>query len=342
MRKILKIGMIGAGRIAYVHIKKVNESRAARVTAIADPKIELARGLASEFDIPDAFPDYRNILEDATIDAVIVCSPTSTHADICMEAARAGKHIFCEKPVDQSVEKILETIDVIKKSGVKMQIGFNRRFDHNYTRIRDLARTGRLGDIKMVKITSREPESPPVDFIPTSGGLLLDMAIHDIDMARFQAGSEIAEVYAQGGVLVDPAIGEAGDIDTALMSLTFENGAFGVIECCRKTSYGFDQRVEVFGTKGMALADNDRLTNVQLAMEDGVLLDKTPFFFLERYDETFGVEIRAFIECVLEDRPVPVTIEDGLRPVVVAYAAMRSMKEHRPVRPDEILQIFHR
>ena len=194
----------------------------------------------------------------------------------------------------------------------------------------------------MVKITSREPESPPVDFIPTSGGLLLDMAIHDIDMARFQAGSEIAEVYAQGGVLVDPAIGEAGDIDTALMSLTFENGAFGVIECCRKTSYGFDQRVEVFGTKGMALADNDRLTNVQLAMEDGVLLDKTPFFFLERYDETFGVEIRAFIECVLEDRPVPVTIEDGLRPVVVAYAAMRSMKEHRPVRPDEILQIFHR
>ena len=253
-----------------------------------------------------------------------------------MEAAKAGKHIFCEKPIDTSVAKILETERVVKEAGVKMQIGFNRRFDHNFRKIHELAKNGDLGEIQIVKITSRDPEPPSAEYAAASGGMFLDMTIHDFDMAAYQAGSPVEEVYAVGAVTVDPAIGEAGDIDTAIISLKFENGAIGVIDNCHQAVYGYDQRVEVFGTKGAAAADNDTETNVTVSTKEAVTKDKPLFFFLERYMQSFGDEVREFIKAIQNGTEVPVTIQDGLQPIKIAQAANLSMKEHRPVKLSEI------
>ncbi len=336
MEKV-RVGIIGAGRIGRVHSKSLtNNVPEAELVAISDKFVESAKKAAVEFGIPNYYEDYHKILEDPTIQAVFVCSPTNTHADIAMEAAKAGKHIFCEKPIDTSVAKILETERVVKEAGVKMQIGFNRRFDHNFRKIHELAKNGDLGDIQIVKITSRDPEPPSAEYAAASGGMFLDMTIHDFDMAAYQAGSPVEEVYAVGAVTVDPAIGEAGDIDTAIITLKFENGAIGVIDNCRQAVYGYDQRVEVFGTKGAASADNDTETNVTVSTKEAVTKDKPLFFFLERYMQSFGDEVREFIKAIQNGTEVPVTIQDGLQPIKIAQAANLSMKEHRPVKLSEI------
>ena len=262
----VRIGIIGVGRIGSLHAKSIQSNITnGEVTAISDIMIQTAEKAAHENGIPVYTTDYQTLLKDPEIDAVLICSPTNTHADIAMEAAKAGKHIFCEKPVDLSIEKILEAKAVVQKCGVKMQIGFNRRFDHNHKRIRDLSLAGALGDIHVVRITSRDPAPPPISYIKVSGGLFTDMTIHDFDMARFQTGSEVYEVYAHGAVLVDQAIGEAGDVDTAVIVLKFENGAMAIIDNSRKAVYGYDQRVEVFGSKGMAAGRNDTPSTVELA-----------------------------------------------------------------------------
>jgi len=277
-------------------------------------------------------------LNDPTIQAVLICSPTNTHADIAMEAARAGKHIFCEKPVDQTVSKILETKKLVEENAVKMQIGFNRRFDHNFRKIKKLRDDGTLGEIQIIRITSRDPEPPSPEYAKTSGGMFLDMTIHDFDMACYQANSEVDEVYAMGAVTVDPEIGKAGDIDTAIVTLKFKNGAMAVIDNCRKAVYGYDQRVEVFGTNGAAASENDRETMVKISSKDAVCEDKPLFFFLERYMQSFRDEIKSFINAILNDRPVEVNIDDGLRPILIAIAANKSMKENRPVKISEVME----
>ncbi|HPG21023.1 MAG TPA: inositol 2-dehydrogenase, partial [Flexilinea sp.] len=282
--------------------------------------------------------DYHAILNDPTIQAVLICSPTNTHADIAMEAARAGKHIFCEKPVDQTVSKILETKKLVEENAVKMQIGFNRRFDHNFRKIKKLRDDGTLGEIQIIRITSRDPEPPSPEYAKTSGGMFLDMTIHDFDMACYQANSEVDEVYAMGAVTVDPEIGKAGDIDTAIVTLKFKNGAMAVIDNCRKAVYGYDQRVEVFGTNGAAASENDRETMVKISSKDAVCEDKPLFFFLERYMQSFRDEIKSFINAILNDRPVEVNIDDGLRPILIAIAANKSMKENRPVKISEVME----
>jgi myo-inositol 2-dehydrogenase/D-chiro-inositol 1-dehydrogenase len=333
----IRIGIIGAGRIGALHAKSIqNNIPNAEVVAISDVIAQAAENAARENGIHVYTTDYRELLDDPEIDAVLICSPTDTHAGIAIEAAKAGKHIFCEKPVDLTIEKILETKAAVEKSGVKMQIGFNRRFDHNHKRVRELAQSGELGDIHIVKITSRDPGPPPSDYVTVSGGLFMDMTIHDFDMARFQAGSEVYEVYAHGAVMVDKAIGEAGDVDTAVVVLKFENGAIGIIDNSRKAVYGYDQRVEVFGTKGMAAGRNDTPSTVELANAEGVLSDKPLYFFLQRYMESFTAEMKSFVNAIQNDTPVEVDIEDGLRPVIIAQAALKSMKENRPVRCDEI------
>ncbi len=338
MSKKINIGIIGAGRIGYVHAKSIAHIvQDAVAGAISDVNLEAARRVADEFSIPRVYDDYREILADKSIDAVLICSPTNTHADISMEAARAGKHIFCEKPVDLTIAKIIEAGRVVRECGVKMQIGFNRRFDHNFARVRGLVESGALGDVAVIKITSRDPAPPSPEYAAVSGGLFLDCTIHDFDMARYQAMSEVVEVYARGAVTVDPAIGEAGDIDTAVVTLSFANGAIGVIDNCRRASYGYDQRLEVFGSKGMAAIENDRETTVTIATGNGVCADKPLYFFLERYMQSFAEEMRQFVDAVLHDKPVPVTIDDGLKPVAIALAAKLSLKENRPVRLDEIL-----
>jgi myo-inositol 2-dehydrogenase/D-chiro-inositol 1-dehydrogenase len=335
--KEFNIGVIGAGRIGTVHARSITYYvPRAKVTAVSDPALERAQALVAELGIPAAVADYKEILRDPSIDAVLVCSPTNTHADVCVESARAGKHIFCEKPVDLTIERILLTKEACEKAGVRLQIGFNRRFDHNHARVRELVSSGALGKPEIVKITSRDPAPPSPEYAASSGGLFIDMMIHDFDMAQFLAGSPITEVYAQGAVLVDPEIGKAGDVDTAVVLLKFENGALGVIDNSRRSAYGYDQRVEVFCEKGMASDENDADTTVRMSMASGVTADKPLHFFLERYMASYTEEIRQFIEACTANKPVPVNIDDALSPVVAAKAAKLSLDEHRFVRCDEI------
>ncbi|HRY20536.1 MAG TPA: inositol 2-dehydrogenase [Flexilinea sp.] len=335
----IRVGIIGAGRIGRVHAQSIAFGiLEAEIVAISDPFIENAERAARDFAIPAIYADYHAILNDPTIQAVLICSPTNTHADIAMEAARAGKHIFCEKPVDQTVSKILETKKLVEENAVKMQIGFNRRFDHNFRKIKKLRDDGTLGEIQIIRITSRDPEPPSPEYAKTSGGMFLDMTIHDFDMACYQANSEVDEVYAMGAVTVDPEIGKAGDIDTAIVTLKFKNGAMAVIDNCRKAVYGYDQRVEVFGTNGAAASENDRETMVKISSKDAVCEDKPLFFFLERYMQSFRDEIKSFINAILNDRPVEVNIDDGLRPILIAIAANKSMKENRPVKISEVME----
>ncbi|MDP3178410.1 MAG: inositol 2-dehydrogenase, partial [Spirochaetaceae bacterium] len=328
----------GAGRIGKIHAENIaNFMPQARLKTIADvaltPAIEAwAKGLGVQV----VAKDPAVIFDDGEIQAVIICSSTDTHADFVVRAAKSGKHVFCEKPVDLSVAKVQAALAAAKKAGIKLQVGFNRRFDHNFRKVRDLVESGAVGEPHVIKITSRDPAPPPPSYAAVSGGIFLDMTIHDFDMARFQAGSDVEEVYAAGAVLVDPAIGAAGDIDTAIITLRFKNGALGVIDNSRRATYGYDQRVEVFGSKGAAAAENDAASTVRLSNDAGVSSDKPLYFFLERYKEAFISEMRAFVDAIAKGTPVPVSGEDGLQDLLVALAAKKSLSEKRPVRLSEI------
>ncbi|MFP3090060.1 inositol 2-dehydrogenase [Treponema sp. TIM-1] len=334
----LRMGVIGAGRIGKIHGENIARFiPQARLEGLADINLtaeqeKWARGLGVRI----LSKDPGDLLADPGIDAVIICSSTDTHADLIIAAAGAGKQIFCEKPIDLSVPKVKTALAAAKKAGVKLQIGFNRRFDHNFRRIREYTLAGEIGQVQLVKITSRDPAPPSPAYVAVSGGIFIDMMIHDFDMARFQAGSEITEVYAAGAVLVDPEIGKAGDVDTAMVTLGFANGAIGLIDNSRKAVYGYDQRVEVFGSKGAALAENDLPNTVKLYTEQGVTGEKPLYFFLERYKGAFIDEMLSFTEAVLQNKPVAVTGEDGLENMYAALAAGKSLKEKRPVLVEEV------
>ena len=334
--KKLKVGIIGAGRIGQVHAKSITyHIPQAEIIAISDIFVEGAKKVAEELGIENYYQDYHEILNNPEIEAVLICSSTDTHADIACEAAQAGKHIFCEKPVDLTVAKIKKVIDAVNKAGVKLQIGFNRRYDHNFAHIKALADEGKLGELQTIKITSRDPEAPPIEYVKVSGGIFLDMTVHDFDMARF-IGGEVDEVYANATVMVDKAIGEAGDVDTALVALKFKSGAIGVIDNCRRACYGYDQRLEVFGSGGQASAANDTPTNVAYINENGNVTDKPLYFFLERYMQSFTDEMNEFIDAVLNDKDTKTTVNDGLEALRLGLAAKLSVKEHRPVKLSEI------
>ncbi|MBZ4644512.1 MAG: iolG, partial [Clostridia bacterium] len=257
MSKKIKVGVIGAGRIGKIHAQSVTyHIPEAEVKTIADVYADKIKDWAHSLGIENVTNDYHDILNDPEIDAVLICSSTDTHSQITIEAAKAGKHIFCEKPIDYDLDRIHAALKAVEEAGVKFQVGFNRRFDHNFKQVRELIKAGKIGEPHIIKITSRDPEPPPVEYVKVSGGIFLDMTIHDFDMARYLSGSEVEEVYAQGAVLVDPAIGEAGDVDTAVITLKFKNGAIGIIDNSRKAVYGYDQRVEVFGSKGCVTVSN--------------------------------------------------------------------------------------
>lgn len=335
--KTYNVGIIGAGRIGKVHAQSIkNLIPNANVKSVMDVYLDGVQEWADTMGIKEVYGDYNEILNDPEIDAVLVCSSTDTHAEISIAAAKAGKHIFCEKPIDYDLGRIDKVLEAVEASGVKFQVGFNRRFDHNFARVNSVTKDGVIGDPHVIKITSRDPEPPPVSYVKVSGGLFLDMAIHDFDMARFQAGSEVTEVYAVGSSLVDPEIGKAGDVDTAVTTLKFENGAIAVIDNSRKAVYGYDQRVEVFGSKGAIKAENDGETTTVLSTEAGVMSDKPLYFFLERYMASFAEEMRQFFECIEEDTEPPVGGVDGLNAVVIGLAATKSVKEGRPVKISEI------
>ena len=338
MAKKLKVGIIGAGRIGKVHAESIAyHIPSAEVVTVTDPYMnDESEAFMKELGVKNIGKDYKDIINDPEIDAVIICSPTTTHSQYSMEAARAGKHIFCEKPVDMDIERIKETIKVVKESGVKFQVGFNRRFDHNFMGIKDLVNKGKVGDVHIVRVTSRDPAPPPVEYVKVSGGLFMDMTIHDFDMVRYLSGSEVTEVSAFGTVLVNPAIGEAGDIDTAVINLKFENGALGIIENSREAKYGYDQRAEVFGSKGAVKTSNDTKSSAVLSTAEGVSSEKPLYFFLERYMESFTEEKRQFFDAILNDTEVPVGAVDGLKPVLIAKAALMSVKEGRTVKLSEV------
>ncbi|MBQ8972047.1 MAG: inositol 2-dehydrogenase [Clostridia bacterium] len=328
MSKKLRIGVIGAGRIGKLHSNNlVSRVPNAELAAISDVYEPAAKELAEKLGVANYYNDYHKILEDPTIDAVFICSSTDTHSPISIEAAKAGKHIFCEKPIDHDLDKIKNVLDEVKKAGVKYQVGFNRRFDRNFKHVHEVVKNGGIGDVQIVKVTSRDPEAPPLSYVKVSGGIFVDMTIHDFDMVRYLSGSEVEEVSAVGTCLVNPEIGEAGDVDTCIITLRFANGALGVIDNSRQAVYGYDQRIEVFGSKGCITADNETPNNTVLYTADGVTKEKPLWFFLERYNDAFIAEECAFVEACLNDTDTAVGAFDGLQPVLIGLAAKESCEK---------------
>ena len=336
---MVKVGIIGAGRIGRVHITSITTRVPnAVIKTVADPFLtEETADWAKSMGVEKTTKDYKEIIEDPEIDAVLICSSTDTHSPISIEAIKAGKHVFCEKPIDHDVDKIMEVIKALEGTGLKYQVGFNRRFDHNFQSLQETVAQGKIGTPQIIKITSRDPEPPSIDYVKVSGGMFLDMTIHDFDMARFLAGCDAEEVYVQSANLVDPAIGEAGDVDTAVITLTMENGAIAVIDNCRKAVYGYDQRAEVFGSEGMAAISNDSQSTTVISNAQGVTGEKPMFFFLERYMDAYGKEITAFIDAIEKGKDTPLNVYDGLKPVLMGLAAKKSSQEHRPVKISEIM-----
>jgi myo-inositol 2-dehydrogenase/D-chiro-inositol 1-dehydrogenase len=329
MKNTVKLGLIGAGRIGRVHAENLAyRIPEAKLVAISDVFVEAAERLAGELGVPAAYQDHRRILEDPSIDAVLICSSTDTHARFIEEAAQAGKQIFCEKPIALDLAAIDRALAAVEQAGTKLMIGFNRRFDPNFRRVHDMVAAGEVGELHLLRITSA--------YVQVSGGIFLDMTIHDFDMARYLVGSEVERVYAAGGVRVDPAIGEAGDVDTAVVTLHFADGTLGVIDNSRQAVYGYDQRVEVFGSGGVASADNAYPNTVVVSDARQVHRDLPLNFFMERYTESYVNEMRAFVACIVEDSAPPVSGRDGHIAVVMGYAAKRSLAEGRPVALSEV------
>ncbi len=333
----LNLGLIGVGRIGKVHAEHLRyRIPRANLAVISDVNVEAARACAERLGVARVEADHHALLNDPAIDAVVICSPTDMHATMIEEAANAGKQIFCEKPIARTLREIDQALDAVAKAGVKLQIGFNRRFDPNFARVRKAILAGEIGEPHLLHIISRDPGPPPIEYVKVSGGMFLDMTIHDFDMARFLIGGEVEEVYAAGAVRVDPAIGEAGDLDTALVTLKFKSGVLCVIDNSRKAVYGYDQRVEVLGSAGGAAVSNNHPNTAVISDAACVRRDLPLNFFMDRYLESFLVEVTDFVNAVLDGKQTPVTGVDGRAAVAVGIAARRSHEENRPVRLEEI------
>lgn len=338
MSKVLRIGLLGTGRIGKLHAENVqNFIPNAKIVVAADPFMsEAVEQWAKEIGIERLSKNPEDVFNSTDIDAVFICSSTDTHAEFIIKAADKGLHIFCEKPIHTDISKIKEALEAVEKAKVKLQVGFVRRFDKSHKAVRDTVASNRLGKPYVVKVCSRDPEAPPMEYVKVSGGIFADMMIHDFDMVRYLSGSEVTEVYAVGACLVNPAFADYDDVDTAIVTLKFANGAIGVIDNCRQAPYGYDQRVEVHCEKG-CVQDNNNLENVAyISDKDGVVSAKPTWFFLERYNDAFVFEVKEFVKAVLEDGDLLVTGKDGLEPVRIAIAAKKSLAEGRPVRLDEI------
>ena len=338
----VRLGMLGAGRIAQTHLKTLaTRIPDADVEIIADPFGNVAAETAREFGIPRHTSDHRDVLEDESIDAVIICTTTNTHAPLMEEAARAGKHIFCEKPIDLDVARIDQALAAVKDAGVRLQVGFNRRFDPNHRRVRQAIEAGEIGDPHILHVISRDPYPAPMSYTRNSGGIFVDMTVHDFDLARYLIGSEIEEIYATGTINIVPELAELGDLDTTLLIMRFQNGVLGMIDNSRKAVFGYDQRVEVFGSGGSAKTDN-RYDNAVTISDGASIRRDTPYeFFMERYTESFAREMESFVRALTEGTPIEVDGFDGRMPVVMGVAAFLSHERGRPVRMEEIENAFY-
>ncbi|MBH0236627.1 inositol 2-dehydrogenase [Methylobrevis albus] len=329
VRSGLRLGLLGAGRIGKVHAGAIAATPGAILVAVADAVPAAAEALATAAGAE--VRDVDAIMAATDIDAVLITTPTDMHATMIEQAARAGKAIFCEKPVDLSVTRVRECLAVVAETGAKLMVGFNRRFDPNFIEVRRRIEAGAIGDVEMVSITSRDPAPPPVAYIGRSGGLFRDMTIHDFDMARWLLGEEPVSVFAAASNLVDPEIGAAGDFDSASIILTTTSGKIAQISNSRRATYGYDQRIEVLGSKGMVSAENLRATTVEIATADGYRREPLLDFFMTRYTQAYANEIAAFLAGVAAGTPLDPSGEDGLKALLIADAAMRSVAEGRAV-----------
>ena len=325
----MKIGLLGCGRIGQVHAKSIAHLDGVEVSAVADAFAAPAETLAASTG--SVVLGSEALIQSADVDAVVIGTPTDTHYDLIHQAAAAGKAIFCEKPVDMSADRIRDCMEAVAKANVPFLTAFNRRFDPNFAHVQSRIAAGDIGAVEIVTIQSRDPSPPPVSYIKSSGGLFRDMMIHDLDMARFLLGEEPISVYAVGAALVDPAIGEAGDVDTAAVTLTTASGKICQISNSRRASYGYDQRIEVHGADGMLRAENMLENTVQLATSEGFRAAPAQHFFLERYAEAYRREMAHFVSAVRDGTPVSPSIEDGLRAQVLADAAAESLEKGTPV-----------
>jgi myo-inositol 2-dehydrogenase / D-chiro-inositol 1-dehydrogenase len=331
----LRIAVLGVGRIGKLHADLIHSMTEASVAMVQDVHEPSAAATGAALGVRHT-TSIDEVLASSEVDAVAICSPTPAHVPMLEAAAAAGKAIFCEKPVSLDLALVDAALAKVAAAGVPLHIGFNRRFDPAHRSVRQAVLDGHVGDVEICRITSRDPAPPPVDYVKTSGGLFLDMTIHDFDMARFITGSEVTEVSAHGAVLVDPAIGQAGDIDTAVVVLRHENGAITTIDNTRRAAYGYDQRVEVHGSLGMAQSDNPPNYTGRIHTADGSRTPPIPYFFLERYTPAYVHQWKSFVHAVRTGTPTEITAADGRAPLVIGLAAIKSMRERRTVLTSEI------
>ena len=331
----LRIGVIGVGRIGRMHAELIaHQVPGAAVGAVFDAHEPLARDIAAELRVP-VVASVEEIFA-SEVDAVAICSSSDTHVELLIAAAEAGKAVFCEKPVSLDLAELERALGAVEAAGVPFQIGFNRRFDPGHASVHEAVASGQVGEPHLVRISSRDPAPPPLEYVRSSGGLFLDMMIHDFDMARFVTGSEVVEVFARGAVRVEPTFAEVGDIDTALVTLVHENGCLTAIDNSRRAAYGYDQRVEVFGSEGMAVSENPRAHAGSVLTAAGERRPPNPYFFLERYLPSYVREWEAFVEAVKRGEAPPVSTADARAPLIIGLAAGRSLREGRPVRVEEV------
>lgn len=330
----VNFALLGAGRIGKVHARAVVSNPNARLVAVTDAMPEAAAAIAAQTGA--AVRSMDEIAAAADVDAVVICTPTDTHADLIERFARAGKAIFCEKPVDLSVARVKACLKVVEETGALLMLGFNRRFDPDFQAVKAAVDGGAVGTVEMVTITSRDPAPPPVAYIGRSGGIFRDMTIHDFDMARWLLGEEVETVMAAASVLVDPEIGAAGDFDSVNIILRTGSGRQAIITNTRRAAYGYDQRIEVLGSLGAVSAENTHQANIQVATGAGYTRPPLLDFFMTRYVAAYANEIAAFVAALVDEKPVPVTGHDGLKALLLAEAALKSVAEGRAVRVAEI------
>ena len=322
--KELRIALLGMGRIGKIHFRNISQYMPnAAIVAVADPQYN-EQAFRKEFGNVFFSQQAEDVIQRPDVDAVLICTPTSSHADLLTLAANAGKHIFCEKPMDLSLERSAALADLVKKSGVKLMLGFNRRFDPDFMQARKNSREGKIGAIQIVKITSRDPGLPPIDYLRNSGGLFMDMAIHDFDMARYMMDKKVTEVFAKGLVLIDEAVSAANDIDTALTTLTFEDGTYAVIDNSRKAVYGYDQRLELFGDKGMIQVENNLHNRNVIYDANGIHHALPLHFFMDRYAASYLKDIELFVDALANNKPMPVGGEDALEVITIVVYILLS------------------
>jgi myo-inositol 2-dehydrogenase/D-chiro-inositol 1-dehydrogenase len=334
---MIKIGIVGLGRIGKVHLFNIQQLISGASVIAACSRSEKSLEYAKQYSVKGLFTSFDDMLSEGGIDAVIIASPTALHFEHLKLAIAAGKHIFCEKPIDLSIENVKEIKSLLDANPVKFMVGFNRRYDPNVLKIKKELNEGRLGALQSVKIISRDPGPPPMEFIKTSGGLFLDMAIHDFDLARYLMNSEITEVYSTASVFGDLPLETVEDVDTAVTILKFKNKGFATIENSRNSTYGYDQRIEVFGEKGLLSAQNKSDDSVYFANNSGFHKPKPVGFFIERYKESYINILDSFVQCLEQNKDLELTFQDGLQSLAISLAAKKSSKQNRTVLLSEII-----